>query len=177
MSILDHSKHLMYDFWCNNITSKYGEKVNLLYTDTDSLIMQVDTPDIYADMSVGKDSYDLSDFPKDHQYHGNTNKKVIGRFNDECCSVPINEFIALMPKMYSIELSDLRNIWKAKGEVKSIVKKDLRHALYTRSLQEDKQFTHTLVLIRSNEHQIGVFEQNKINLSPLDTKSIYYLME
>ena len=30
--------------------------------------------------------------------------------------------------------------------------------------------THTQVVIRSHEHQIGVYEQNKVSLSPLDTK-------
>ena len=48
--ILDLSKHLMYDFWYNNIKAKYGENIQLLYTDTDSLMMLIETPDAYADM-------------------------------------------------------------------------------------------------------------------------------
>ena len=53
----------MYDFWYNNIKVKYGNKAQLLYTDTDSLIMQVETPDIYADMWADRDNYDLCDYP------------------------------------------------------------------------------------------------------------------
>ena len=65
-AVLDLSKHLMYDFWYNNIKAKYSNKAQLLYTDTDSLIMQVEMPDIYADMWADRDNYDLSDYPKDH---------------------------------------------------------------------------------------------------------------
>ena len=79
-AVLDLSKHLMYDFWYNNIKAKYGNKAPLLCTDTDSLIMQVETPDIYADMCADRDNYDLSDYPKDHQYHDDSHKKVIGKF-------------------------------------------------------------------------------------------------
>ena len=35
MSVLDLSKHLMYDFYYNTLKARYGENVRLLYTDTD----------------------------------------------------------------------------------------------------------------------------------------------
>ena len=135
----------MYDFWYNAIKAKYGEKAQLLYIDTDSLMMLIGTPDAYADMWANKHHYDFGDYPKDNQYHDDTNKKVIGKFKDECSSVPIEEFIDLRPKMYSIEKSDLSNIRKAKGIVKSVVEKDLTHELYIKRLQERKQMTHIQV--------------------------------
>ena len=48
-AILDISKHLMYNFWFNHIKKTYGNKAQLLYTDTDSLIYDVETEDIYQD--------------------------------------------------------------------------------------------------------------------------------
>ena len=43
-AILDLSKHLMYDFWYNQIKSQYGSRGQLLYTDTDSLLMVLQAP-------------------------------------------------------------------------------------------------------------------------------------
>ena len=39
MSILDISKMLMYEFWYDYLKPKYGDKVKLCYTDTDSFII------------------------------------------------------------------------------------------------------------------------------------------
>jgi hypothetical protein len=50
MSILDLSKLLMYDFYYNKVNPKYGDRATLLYTDTDSLLMHIETEDIYADI-------------------------------------------------------------------------------------------------------------------------------
>ena len=49
MSILDISKILMYEFWCDYISPKYGDKVKLCYTDTDSCIIFIKTKDFFED--------------------------------------------------------------------------------------------------------------------------------
>ena len=50
-AILDISKTLMYEFYYEYMKPKYGNKVKLCYTDTDSFIMQIFTDDFYADLS------------------------------------------------------------------------------------------------------------------------------
>ena len=78
MSILDLSKHLMYDFYYNQLKKQYGDRVRLLYTDTDSVIIHVRTDDLYEDMKKNMDLYDTSNFPEDHPSYCTTNKKVVG---------------------------------------------------------------------------------------------------
>ena len=106
MSILDLSKHLMYGFYYNHFKANYGHECDLLYTDTDSLSLNIRAEDVYADMAEDKDLYDFSNYPKNHSLHSDVNKKVIGKMKHDSEGVPISEFVGLRPKMYSILLSD-----------------------------------------------------------------------
>ena len=51
MSILDISKMLMYEFWYDYIKPKYGDRVKLLYMDTDSFVIDNITEDFYEDIA------------------------------------------------------------------------------------------------------------------------------
>ena len=69
MSILDISKNCMHEFYYNVMKEKYGEKIKLLYMDTDSLIMEIKTSDFYADVRNELiDEFDTSDYPKNNCY-------------------------------------------------------------------------------------------------------------
>ena len=51
MSILDISKMHMYEFWYDYIKPKYGDKVKLLYMDTDSFVIYNITENFYEDIA------------------------------------------------------------------------------------------------------------------------------
>ena len=124
MTILDNSKILMYNFFYNELKKQCGPKCELLYTDTDSLLLEIETDDVSKDIESNKFLYDTSDYPKDHPLHSKDNKKVLGKMKDECVGSPIAECVFLRPKMYSILKSDEKNIKKAKGVKKNVVKKN-----------------------------------------------------
>ena len=76
--------------------------VTYLYTDTDSLILEITTEDVYRDCIPDIDEYDTSEYPKDHFLYDPKNKKVIGKMKDEMKGNPILEYAGLRPKMYSV---------------------------------------------------------------------------
>ena len=82
MSILDLSVHLMYDFYYNQLQGQYGDRCQLLYTDTDSLLLKVQTEDVLRDMASHTELYDTSDYPPEHPLHSIANKKVLGKMKE-----------------------------------------------------------------------------------------------
>ena len=170
MCILDLSKTLMYDFHYNYIKEKYGNKAKLLFTDTDSLTYEIETEDVYQDFWNNKDLFDNSDYPESSPYFNKTNKKVIGKFKDEACGIPITEFVGLRSKMYSYIKDNQKGGKTAKGIKKNIIKNNIKHADYKEVLFNNKQIHHTTKTIRSSNHQLGSYELNKVSLSCFDDK-------
>ena len=52
MSILDLSKWHMYNFHYNVMKPIFGERINLLYTDTDSLMYKIESEDVYKELGM-----------------------------------------------------------------------------------------------------------------------------
>ena len=104
--ILETSKLHMYQFWYDHLKNKYNNKVELIYSDTDSFIIHVETDDIYKDMLEDKNLYDFSEYPTDHPNYDITNKKVLMKYKDDLKSKIITEFIGLKPKMNSFDYID-----------------------------------------------------------------------
>ena len=86
LAILDISKALMYEFWCNYLTPKYDNNIGLCYVDTDSFIFHVETEDFYKDISNDADNrFDTSAYSKDlnSPLPIGKNKKILGMMKDE----------------------------------------------------------------------------------------------
>ena len=96
--ILETLKLHMYKFWYDHLENEYNDKVELIYTDTYSFIIEVENDDLYKDMYENKNLYDFSEYPKIHPNFDMSNKKFLGKFKDELNSKIITEFIALRPK-------------------------------------------------------------------------------
>ena len=170
MSILDLSKTLMYDFHYKCIKKNYGEKAMLLFTDTDSLTYEIEANDVYRDFWIDKDKFDNSDYPEGSPYFDKTNKKVIGKFKDETAGVPICEFVGLRSKMYSYIKDNEKGGKTAKGIKKNVIKNNITHKNYRDTLFNNKQMHHKMKTIRSENHQLGSYEINKVSLSCFDDK-------
>jgi hypothetical protein len=178
MSILDLSKTLMYDFHYNTIKKEYGDTSRLLFTDTDSLMYELKTDDVYEDFErIGKeqDCWDNSDYPKDSPYYSDHNKKVIGKFKDEAGGVPIIEFVRLRSKMYSYVKENGKGGMTAKGVKKYVIRNKLTHENFKDVIGTKGRMRHNMNTIRSTKHTIGTYEMRKVTLSCFDDKR--YLLE
>ncbi|XP_023212539.1 uncharacterized protein LOC111615349, partial [Centruroides sculpturatus] len=93
--VLELSKLHMYQTFYKIFKNKYGENVDLLYTDTDSLMLQIYTNNLYNDFKSYPDIFDLSNYPNMRELFDVTNKNKLGYFKDETASKPIIEFCSL----------------------------------------------------------------------------------
>ena len=173
MCILDLSKTIMYDFHYNYIKPKYGAKAKLLFTDTDSLMYEIETEDFYKDISEDvKDRFDTSDYPENHPSGIPTgiNKKVLGMFKDEAAGKIIKEFVGLRAKLYSFIMEDGKENKRCKGVKAQVVKNSITHEDYKTCLKTGKEQLRKQNIIRSYGHEVYTEEVNKIALSAADDK-------
>ena len=176
MSILDYSKIHMYSFYYDVLKPKYQENIKLVYTDTDSYAIKVETDDLYGDFKEIKDYMDFSDYPPEHPNYDKTNKKVLGKFKDEMNGKIITHFIGLKPKAYCYKVyGDEKERKKSKGVVKHKVSNQLSYKTYEETLNRNcKEQVISFNTIRSKNHQIYSINQTKYALSNYDNKRYWF---
>ena len=178
-TILDISKTLMYDFYCGYLKEKYGDRVKLCYTDTDSFILYILTDDFYEDTkSDVNEKFDTSNYSKNtnRPITSGINKKVLGMTKDELGDNGMIESVNICAKLYSYTEQDNDNIIeckKAKSTKKYVKKKylkrkDFKDAIIYKKITRCKQRE-----FRSYSHYVFTEINNKIAISPRDDKRIW----
>ena len=173
MCILDLSKIIMYDFHHNYIKQKYGNNAKLLFTDTDSLMYEIQTEDFYKDISGDvKDRFDTSNYPENHPSGIPTgiNNKVLGMMKDEAGGMNIVEFVGLRSKLYSFIMEYGGETKKCKGIKKQVVQSSITHEDYKTCFRTGKEQLRKQNIIRSRGHDMFTEEVNKVALSAADDK-------
>ena len=69
----------MHDFHTNYIRVKYGSGATWLFTDTGSLVYEIETDDTYKYFSKDKSLFYFSNYLKDSPFYDPVNKIVIGK--------------------------------------------------------------------------------------------------
>ena len=171
----------MFDFHYNYIKKKYGEKAELLMTDTDSLMYHIQTNDVYYDIKKDvKKKFDTSNFPDVHPSGIETgvNEKVLGMFKNEAAANQITHFVGLSSKLYSYLMENygkndtIDTIRKAKGVKKNVIKKSLTFEDYKKCLFSEEKVMKEMNIIRSENHDIYSMNVNKVALSANDDKRL-----
>lgn len=182
MCVLDLSKILMYKFFYNYLKPKYGANIRLLYTDTDSFILEIKTKDIYADIRDDQDDmFDTSGYTVDNPYQiQRKNEKKPGKFSDELKGKIINEFVGLRAKCYALrtkvenkndEIETKKSIVKrAKGVKKSTLENRITFDDYHECIKNNCFKVGEQCTIRSKKHELYTISMQKIALNPFDDK-------
>ena len=175
MCIFDLNKTLMNDFNWNYIKTNYGNGTTLLLTDTDSVVYDIQTNDVYADITEDVDGrFDTSEYPKDHLpgIRTGVDKKVIEMYKDEVAGKQIEEFVGLRAKLYSHKMFDGDEHKKCKGIRRSVIKKTINTRNYKETLFSCKKQYKRMNVIRSHLHDVYTEEINKVAHIANDDKRI-----
>jgi hypothetical protein len=172
-TILELSKELIYKFHYDIVKKRYGSDALLLMTDTDSLMYELSTENVYDDMLQDRALYDTSNYKDDNKLFSKTNARVVGLMKDETGGKPIREYVGLKPKLYSF-ITDKCKI-TAKGVKKSYIKLHVTHDLFRNTLQNKTITRAKFMTITSKRHSLHTMEIDKVCLSAYDDKR--YLLD
>ena len=124
------------------------------------------TEDFYKEMRTNE--YDLSGYPEGSDFYSTKNKKVLGKFKDECNGAAPAEFVGLRPKMYSLKIPEQKDKKTAKG-VQDSAQKKITHVDYRRCLLSeetaDKQQHVKQCAIRSYRHKVKSMTSDRASLT------------
>ena len=162
------SKQFHYD-----VIKKQEWQVNLLYTDTDSLIYEIYCDDIYAWMKSNIELFDTSDYPLDNPYEiPRLNKKITLKMKDECHGSIIREFFALRAKLYAFQTEDKLVQMIAKGIQYNILQRNITYKDYYDSLEHGTVKTCQQNIIQSRDHHLYTLTNEKVAIDPYDDKRV-----
>ena len=169
-TVLELSKLTMMNFWYRVFQPKFPG-ATLCFTDTDSLLVDIPTDDLYRDLADLKNHLDLSNYPKTHPLYDPSNKAVLNKFKDECSGSVIKDFVGLRSKCYSILIQDEECSHKnTAAGVKKPIKKSIHHDSYLLTLDTESDYFITQKLLRSYKHTIFSVDQTKVGLTAYDDK-------
>ena len=180
--ILELAKLRMYKFWYEVLKRKLGNKIRLLYHDTDSFVIEFIESNPYEFMLENREWFDISKYSKDHFIFNNLTEEeikewknmtsdVLGKMKDEAEGEIIEEYIGLRSKQYYIK-KKFKEIKKSKGIKESVVKNELTKEDYEETLKNQKEKYITQNVIKSRQHEIYTEEIKKKALSPGDNKVV-----
>ncbi|KAL4107208.1 hypothetical protein QTP88_017591 [Uroleucon formosanum] len=103
-AVIDISKTMMYD---NVMKKHYNDNIELMYTDTDSMVYLIDTEDFYLNLLNNlnlMDRLEMADLPPIHPCYTTARKKVPGFFSNELKGGTMTKFCALRAKSYAYNI-------------------------------------------------------------------------
>ena len=174
-SVLDFAKIKMYSFYYDVLIPLYGERVQFIYSDTDSFILNLETDNLEDEFRGPLAPYlDLSNYPPEHPLHSNQFKGQLGKLKCETPGDYITEIVCLKPKMYAY--TTLNSKHKSHNTVKGVpryIKDNLLLEQFKECLYSNTLPNACIYHLGYNKGDMRVVKSNKILLSNVEDKRYY----
>lgn len=177
-TILELSKHFMFDFFYNKLMKGSKFVIDLGMSDTDSFLFKVDNSKAFH---AHIEKYmDYSNYPPDHPKFNLSNKARLGFFKDELAGKAIcSEFVGLKSKCYAMSLQDklseeMTEKKVCKGLGRLAIKNRLKFEHYKNCLYKSIPKRFDFQTITSKKHSISTMRLNKRVITHFDSKRWIY---
>ena len=182
-AILYKSKELMYSFYYEYLRPKFKDKMQLLYMDTGSFVLEIETDDFFEDTKCDlEDWFDTSNYdknmllPDEYRENADVNKKLIGKMKNKIGNGHMKEFIAFSPKVYASKQyiidGSIKENKKARGTNKSVTKKTVNFDSYLDCLFNNEVVKCIQHRIKSTPVSVDTVEINKVPLKNYHNKRL-----
>ena len=168
------SKWRMFKFVYEYLKPKLGDKVEVIQTDTDGLMLHIKTEDFYDDIKPDIDEwFDTSNFQEDNQYDIQPkNEMKLGCFKIETGENIVTIFIGLRAKMYcyTIEHPEYTVLKKREKGVPTHIINKHQLQICKKVLDNEINTYATFNMIKSEKLNVYTIKQTKVALSNFDDK-------
>jgi len=170
-AILDLSKAYFYKIWYH-MKQHFGRSIRLLYTDTDSYLISLETENILESLASltidGKSLMDFSylpDTPEYEMYRDASNFGVCGKLKSETNEKAILEAVVLKKKQYALRLQDeekLRNRGTPAPFMHDYFFSTYKDCLFNNTIVKTK-----LTMLQSIKLQLYNIQQYRLSFTPI----------
>jgi len=165
-SILELSKYIMQDLMYNTLKKKFGSKIGVLLTDTDSWVLTLPGTNPLTKISS---VMDFSNYDKTHPLYDPSRKNRPGLLKNEIPRDEIKSVVALQSKTYAIKKAAGGVDTRCKG-VKKAVKKNIPFQKFLQCIKQVSECQVDQYCIRSTSHQNRLLKLRKRAFSSFDAK-------
>ena len=172
-TILDISKMYMADFYHNKLKKFYGDRVRLMYSDTDSLVLNIQTEDVFEDLK-GEHLKQCFDFHGSKHNTSNVEYMTPGPFKFEFGpDQHVKEWCGVTIKVYGVEMAEMPADYAFKYKPYKTTSKGFKMPntkgsldLYRKAIFEHQHQKVKVNSIRSTKQKLFTIQQEKIGANP-----------
>ena len=176
-SILERSKALVFSDYYEKILPALDYKCNVLFTDTDSVCLEV--RGLMHEDVVNRLSFmlDFSNYPKNHPLYNDRCRNQLGFWKDETKGKKIIEFVGLSSKTYAMRVECDEGLEEQNSKCKGVrrgFRKKIPFETFKKCVTNISAHKVSQYGIQSKSHKIYTIKSEKICFTSFDDKRFIF---